>query len=155
MSLPTSRLAFVDCIEVFDRALEDPKGIRVRQKDSDAAWHYRMRMHQARKLIQNDNRQTYEEDHPMFGRSIYDTLAIRIRKVDDIFYLYIAPYATPTEIEPLSEIEDEITSDSNSGTMLEPLGTSGSSGDRNDGKDRRQEGVDELAIRSPESKRRV
>lgn len=161
MTLSTSRLAYTDCIEVFDRALEDSKGIRISQPGIDEANHFRMRMHQARKLIRDDNRLTYEDDHPMFGRSVYDKLAVRIKNIEGTIYLYIQPYVTPTNIESLSELEEadgvseDRSGESNTGAIPELLEESVGVGDRVRSEDRREARDSELPVRSPEGQRRV
>lgn len=109
MSVSTSLLAYTDCVEVYDQALASNHGVRVRVKDHDAAWNFRMRMHQARKLIRIDNARTYEDDHPLFGKSPYDAYTLRIKQVGDKVYVYLEPNRVLAgAIEPLGE-EDTIS----------------------------------------------
>ena len=63
----------------IDRALDDPRGIRVELRGVDSATHLRMRIHQARQIDRRENATTYSEpDHPLHGRSPYDCLTLRI-----------------------------------------------------------------------------
>lgn len=111
MSLSTSRIAYTDCYTILDRAIGDPRGVRLRMDSLNSAIHLRMRLHQARKINRDDNAMTYSEqrDHPMFACSIYDPLAIRILAVGDQHYLYLEPYTIDEAIiEPLSEVEPSL-----------------------------------------------
>lgn len=83
MTISTSKLAYGDCYDLFDQALEDEKGIRAKVEDMDAAIFLRMRMNQARKLDRQSNLETYEPGDPMYGRSNYDRLTFRIRTMPD------------------------------------------------------------------------
>jgi hypothetical protein len=111
MSLPTSRLAYEDCLDAMDRALEDPKGIRIRVPDRDAAHVLRQRMHQARVLDRNANRLKYpEEGHAMHGCSVYDRLRATIRRTKAGTFLYLEQINLDQNgIEDLSKIEDDPT----------------------------------------------
>lgn len=114
MSISTSRLAYTDCIDLMDAAIESSLGVRYPfgkgPRGRDAAFHYRMRVHQARKLVREDNERIYADDpgHPLHGRSIYDPLVFRIREADGEFYLYGEKTSIDLgAIEPLDEIEGE------------------------------------------------
>lgn len=111
MPLPNSRLSYLDCYAVWDKALEDPKGVRVRMDNMDQAIFFRMRMHNARKINRVDNAQIYDEDHKMYNASEYDKLAITLRQADEgRVWVYIRPFGINVEtIEPLSEVDDEET----------------------------------------------
>lgn len=108
MTISNSRLSYTDCYSVFDSALEDPNGVRVKVTDFNAAIHMRMRLHQARAISRRDNMQTFGEDHPLYGRSVYDKFVVRIRRDDEDFYIYIEPVEKGMgSVESLSEIEGE------------------------------------------------
>lgn len=105
MSLPTSIQAYADCLETFEKALATRTGIRVKQPDYATAVHFRMRLHQARKLHRIENAEIYEPGDKMYGCSEFDPYAIRIKNIDDVFYIYIEKYETPDEdVESLDEI---------------------------------------------------
>ncbi len=107
MSVPTSRASYIDCFEVLDQAIADPKGIRVRMRDYDAALHFRMRCHYARKLDRKLNEQVNPPDSPKWGLSQYDVVTLRIRRLEDQIYLYFERNdIAPTEIERLSDVPD-------------------------------------------------
>src|SRR5689334_805423 len=103
MAMNSSLLAYEDCTTHLDRALADPLGIRIPQPSRDAATRLRARIHYARKLTRQANMETYPPDHPMFGRSEYDKISVRIREEDEGVFLYLEHVTAPTAIESLSE----------------------------------------------------
>lgn len=103
MTVSTSRLAYEDAYTVMMAALEDPKGVRVRMLSMDAATHFRLRCHQARKIDRQENAITYERPHPMHGVSPYDKLVLRIQTDDDGVWLTFAQNTTiPGEVQSLT-----------------------------------------------------
>ena len=108
MVTSTSRLAYSDCFDLMDKAIADPKGIKVKFAKGEDAWHFRIRLHTARKIDRIDNKEVYEQGHPMHGRSVYDQLTMRIRKADDHVWLRLERIdARVFEIESLDEPEAE------------------------------------------------
>lgn len=109
MSMSTSLLAYSDCIQYLDRALEDNRGIRIRVKDIPSAMYFRLRCNQARKLDRENNAKVYDLDHPMHGRSSYDQLVLKVRKADDnTAWVYIDKVRQVYgEAEALSELPPE------------------------------------------------
>lgn len=90
MSLSNSRLAYGDCFELLDKALEETRGIRVEVIDLASANYLRMRIHHARTIDRRDNAITYpDRDHPMHGRSPYDILVVRIEEDSTSGWLYL------------------------------------------------------------------
>ncbi len=128
MSSPTTRQAYHHIYEIWEKALEDPKGIRVQMADFDKANHLRMRLHQARTIAREDNARLYIEDkgNAMYGASIYDQLQVRIyTDTDRITWLYIEPRTADIigSPQPLSEIEDTRWQAQNSQPQLgSPIG---------------------------------
>lgn len=106
MSIPTSRLAYSDCYEAMDRALDDTTGVRIKMESHDGATFLRMRFHQARAIDRKDNMAVYEDGDALYGRSIYDPLVLRIREDDDNVWLYIEKIQIRGLVQPLSEIEE-------------------------------------------------
>lgn len=78
MVTSTSRLAYGDCFDLMDKAIADPKGIKIKFGLEAEAWHFRIRLHTARKIDRADNKITYMDVHPMHGKSVYDVLTMRI-----------------------------------------------------------------------------
>lgn len=78
MTVSTSKVAYEDCFDFFDQALDDEKGIRVRIPTMNDAIRLRMRMNYARRLDRDDNRLVFEPGDPLYGKSIYDRLTFRI-----------------------------------------------------------------------------
>jgi len=84
MSFNRSPFAFDDIKEVFERALNAPKGIRIQCKTRGAAVSLRSRFNYWRSRNREDNRKTYEADHPLHNNSIYDRLILRIGPKGDL-----------------------------------------------------------------------
>ena len=89
MSLSNSRLAYRDCFDLLDRALEEGRGIRIELASRANATTFRMRIHQARQLDRTDNTATYPADHHLYGCSIYDELVARIEELDGRVFLHL------------------------------------------------------------------
>jgi hypothetical protein len=108
MVTSTSRLAYSDCFDLMDKAIADPKGIKIKFAAGEDAWHFRIRLHTARKIDRLDNKDIYDQGHPMHGRSVYDQLTMRIRKTSDFAWLRLERIDTREfEIESLTEPERE------------------------------------------------
>lgn len=80
MVTSTSRLAFSDCYELMEKAITDPKGIKIKFARDEDAWHFRVRLHTARRIDRTDNLSLFPEGHMMHGKSPYDGLVMRIRE---------------------------------------------------------------------------
>jgi hypothetical protein len=108
MSLSNSRLSYDDCYEVMDQALEAADGVRVGFEDREQAIFYRMRMNQARQLDRRFNGERYRGvDYPRRGRSSYDALSMRVRRVDDMYWVYVEKRQKPQIIEEIQANKDE------------------------------------------------
>jgi len=108
MTLSTSPLAYEDCRQAMDAALDDPVGVRLAVPDLDAAYNLRLRLNQARRLNRDDNKKLYEPDHPMHGRSMYDRLVFKIKQLNGQRFLYLEQtLAIAPKIEPLSGVKEE------------------------------------------------
>lgn len=113
MPVSSSRLSYSDCFTLFDKAHADEKGARFQVNGGDNygdAYHFRLRMHQARAIDRKDNKEIYEIGEPLYGRSIFDPLVIQIKGPDTEGKWWI--YVKHTEInvddiESLSELEAE------------------------------------------------
>lgn len=110
MTASTSRLSYQDCFDVLDQALEDTKGARVKFEGYSSASYFRSRLHNARQIDRKDNRDIHSEDmtHPMFGRSVYDKLIVRIVPETEFHWVYIEHSSIDRlEVESLSQAEGE------------------------------------------------
>lgn len=74
MSYNTSITSYLDIRAALDRALESEKGVRLRFTDEKAAITFKGRWHTLRYLDRKENKKIYPEDHPLWGRSVYDVL---------------------------------------------------------------------------------
>ena len=106
MPLPSSPLAYQDCYQLFDAAVNDPQGARVFKGTQEAAAHFRLRCNYARVVNRNENAKTYEKDHPLHGRSEYDTVRLTLREdTEGGWYVYAEKYPDiEADIEPLSSV---------------------------------------------------
>ena len=93
MSYNKSPLAFEDIQEAFEKALSAPKGIKIPCPSRGAAINLRSRFNYLRKIDRGRSRETYPPEHPMYDRSPYDRLVLRIpgRHEPDSTVLYIEP----------------------------------------------------------------
>lgn len=90
MSLSNSRLAYQDCYELFDKALDEPRGIRVEVASIGAASYLRLRLHHARQINRAENRATYPDPaEPLHARSIYDIFVVRIDEDNASAWVYL------------------------------------------------------------------
>ena len=106
MSTTKSRLAYTDCFDFMDQAVADSKGIRVCVgAESNLAYTLRFRLNSARQIDRNENAKTYEEGHPLHGRSIYDRLVFRVKEDSDgEWWVYLEIQDTSNAyVEPLGE----------------------------------------------------
>lgn len=110
MAMSNSILAYLDCKEFFEKAMEDEKGARRPFQGpyaEDHASRYRMRCHQFRKLDREQNSEIYEVGHQMHGRSEYDLLTLTLRYSSDAVWVYAEKLLLdPGEIESLSGVPE-------------------------------------------------
>lgn len=109
MTIPTNRMSYTDVYERFEKATEDPKGIRIPFDTEAEAKHYQMRMHNARAVDRRENMKLYNKGDPLYGQSVYDTLQVRVREGEDgTWFVYVEPKDKFVgEVEMLSEVEGE------------------------------------------------
>lgn len=108
MSLSTSRMAYTAQYEIMDRALEDPRGVRVRYKSVDEATFQRMRFNQARSLDRDKNAAIYPKEDPKWNVSPYDLLVFRVFADEggEFGWIYLEKNdQLPSVIESLSDGE--------------------------------------------------
>ena len=113
MSLPTSREAYFHYYELWDRALADPTGIRIRVESYEAAFYHRTRMHMARSIHKRESREIYEPGDPRWNVSAYDRYQCMIRpappKDSDSpreYYILVCPRVIGIlEVESISQTE--------------------------------------------------
>ncbi len=108
MSISTSRASYIDCYQYYDQALEEERGIRIQVQSYDYACHLRQRLHMARKIRREDNREIYPDpDHPMHGASPYDIVVVKIKtEEDNRVFVILEKIAMLTRIEALPPEED-------------------------------------------------
>ena len=80
MSWSKSPLSFDDVRSTLQRALDTPKGIRIKFPTAGAAITFRQRCNHFRQADRKANRGTYAPDHPLHSASAYDELVLTIPK---------------------------------------------------------------------------
>lgn len=83
MAISNSRFSYGDCYDLMDKALADPKGIRIKFTTWGDALHFRLRLHTARRIDRKDNLEVFPADHAMHGKSPYDPLIMRLKRTAD------------------------------------------------------------------------
>lgn len=78
MTMPKSIDAYKECDDIFERALNSPKGFFVIFADERSAIQFRIKMNVYRDKLRKKNRGIYPEDHPQHGTSPYDAYKIAI-----------------------------------------------------------------------------
>lgn len=104
MSFNKSELAFEDVEDAFEKALSSEKGIRIPCASRGVAVTLRSRFNYYRWLNRKHNSETYPKDHPMWNRSAYDKLILRLppKGSPEEAILYIEPRAAhPLIWEPI------------------------------------------------------
>ena len=110
MTLPTHRVSYQVEYGILDQALSGEIGARVKLPSYDAASHLRARIHQARKIDRDENKEAYDEGHHMHGQSIYDKLVCKIKSLEGAVYLYLEQRGSEHfEVEVLGDpVEPEV-----------------------------------------------
>lgn len=109
MALSSSLLAYQDCLDFMERAMDEERGARMYFRAESEAEHWRMRCNYARKLHRDQNKQVYEPGDKMYGMSEYDPLMFTIRQSPDGYWVYAKKMELDTtRVEPIPD-EDYIT----------------------------------------------
>ena len=106
MALSESMAAYEDCYEIYERAANDPKGVRVFTGDEKAAGILQMRMNQARVLQRRESMRIYDRTNPAYGKSEFDKFRNAKREdTEGNWWLYVEPWSSgELQIESLSEV---------------------------------------------------
>lgn len=126
MSLTNSRLAYLDCVELWDAALSDPQGVRIDFGSRAKAEHFVARLHQCRKLDRQENRSVHAPGTRLYGKSAWDVLKCTLRPgtIDGlpVWWLYIERHAVDlTGFQRLSELQPEAEAQTLALPQAEPL----------------------------------
>lgn len=104
MSLPNSWQAYAAEYDALERAAADPKGIRIQFNDHGEAATFRYRIHHARRVDRQKNKEIYKEGDPLYGSSTFDGIVCRLRQdTDGKWWVYLEKNALPGVVESLSE----------------------------------------------------
>lgn len=107
MTLPTSLQSYSDCLDFFERIVDDPEGGRVAIGTYEAAHHFRHRCNQARRLHREQNKKVHAEGLPFHGASEYDPLMLSLAQdTTGEWWVYARRMKlAPDQVELLSEVE--------------------------------------------------
>ena len=83
MITPVSRLAYADCYDLLDRAIESPRGIQRLFADRGQAMNFRVRVQKARDYDRQQSMRVYDPDNPLYGQTIYAQITIRMPRFDE------------------------------------------------------------------------
>jgi hypothetical protein len=103
MGTSSSIVAYEDCYDFLDRALEAEHGVGTRMANDGDANQFRVRLHNARTLARSQSKEIYQPDHPQYGTSVYDKLVVSLRKVNGEWWVYVTTRKAPIEIVELGE----------------------------------------------------
>lgn len=108
MSLSASIQSYGDCLDFFEKIVDDPKGGRIFIGSHADASHFRLRCNQARKLDRQQNARIYETGDKRHGTSDFDQFCLRVRQdTEGGWWVYAERMQLDANaIELLSEIED-------------------------------------------------
>lgn len=111
MALSNSTMAYLDCKEFLERALDESNGARIPFRDEGSAKYFQMRCNQYRTLDRTDSKLIYEPGHNLHGKSAYDTLTLTIKPSPDGYAWVYAQQRTIPEglIEPIATDDPAIT----------------------------------------------
>jgi hypothetical protein len=121
MSLPDSVLAYGDCKDFLERALEAERGARMIFRTSKDAEYWRMRCNQFRKLDRKQNRMVFEPGHKMHGHSEYDIITMTVKYSPDGYYWVYAQKMVlePGRVEEIPEDESSLLAEFEEVKLLE------------------------------------
>lgn len=78
MPQPKAENRFPEIMELLNRAVESERGIAVTYPSGSRAWAARMRMYAKINDARKQSYKIFEPDHPFFGKTIFDSLEIRL-----------------------------------------------------------------------------
>jgi len=107
MSLPTSLQSYQDCLDFFEKVVDDPKGGRVWLGTWSNAHYFRLRCNKARQLHREENKKVHEPNTPLYGASEYDPLQLKLKEDMGGEWWVYAERTTldPSAVELLSELD--------------------------------------------------
>jgi len=110
VTLPESLLSYGDCMDFFERIVDDPKGGRYAVGSYENAHYFRLRCNQARKLHRRENMKTHAPNTKLYGASEYDPFMLKLREdTDGVWWVYAEKMSLePGQVELLSEMEEPL-----------------------------------------------
>src|SRR5215831_18408451 len=97
MGTSSSAVAYEDCYDFLDRALEAEYGVGTKMANDGDANQFRVRLHNARSLTRSQSKEQYQPDHPQYGTSVYDKLVVSLRRINGEWWVFAAPRKSPME----------------------------------------------------------
>lgn len=78
MSNSPALVSYRDVLEMWQRALESPNGVKTTCPSPQEAIHVRFRLYNARKQLRAESKRIHPPDSPQWGRSPYDDLVVKV-----------------------------------------------------------------------------
>ncbi len=102
MPASTSKGAYTDCFELFDRALEKGK-LRIGFESKGDAHQLYTRLQYCRVLDREESERVYEPGAPNYGVSAYDPLIVRAPRLEEAkWWVYVEPRTITGTIEEIA-----------------------------------------------------
>lgn len=80
MPMSTSLQSYHDCLDFFEKVVDDPLGGRVCLGSYQEAAYFRRRCNKARILHREQNKDIHAEGMPLHGASEYDPLQLKLKE---------------------------------------------------------------------------
>lgn len=109
MPLPTSLQSYQDCLDFFEKVVDDPLGGRLFVGPYSDAHYFRLRCNKARQLHREENKKIHEEGMPLWGASEYDPLQLKLKEdLEGNWWVYAErTRLNAADVELLSEMEPQ------------------------------------------------
>lgn len=83
MTTPVSRMAYEECYDILDRAMESERGIQILYDKKGDALHFRVMLCAARDQDRKNNGRVYQPGDPLYRQTLYSKLRIRMPIFDE------------------------------------------------------------------------
>lgn len=109
MPLPNSLQSYQDCLDFFEKVVDDQKGGRVFMGLHKDAYNFRIRCNKARTLHREENKKVHPENTPLYGTSEYDPFQLKLLEdTEGNWWVYaVRTQLDPSDVELLSDLEGE------------------------------------------------
>lgn len=104
--MPPSKalVSFADVQEIMSRALQTPRGVRIKCPSMGQAMQLRQRAYSFRQRDRDDSKKMYAQDDPRYAASEYDILKVTVIEEAEQWYTVFEKF----DPEKLKEIIEEL-----------------------------------------------